>query len=75
MHGTFERVAVIRPQSEVDRNLNYAVATVALAHNLGSVYPVDPCRCRNIHGPVKAAKIQISFIRFPTTKKRETRRL
>lgn len=55
VHDTFERDAVIRLRSEVDKSLNYAVATVALAHNLDFEYPVDPYRCRSIHGPVKAA--------------------
>lgn len=55
VHDTFARDAVIRPQSEVDKSLNYAVAAVALARNLGFEYPVDPCLCRNIHDPVKAA--------------------
>lgn len=39
VHDTFERVAVIRPRSEVDKSLNYAVVTVVLVHNLGSEYP------------------------------------
>lgn len=59
VHDTFERDAVIRLRSEVDKSLNYAVATVALAHNLGFEYPVDPYRCRSIHGPVKAVMNQI----------------
>lgn len=54
VHDTFERDVVIRLRSEVDKSLNYAVATVALAHNLGFVYPVDPYRCRSIHDQVKA---------------------
>lgn len=54
MHDTFERVAVIRPPPEVERNLNYAVVTVALAHNLDFEYPVDPYQCRNIRGLAKA---------------------
>lgn len=55
---TFERVVVIRPQSEVDRNLNYAVATVVLAHNLGFEYPLDPYPYRNIHVQAKAENTQ-----------------
>lgn len=58
MHDTFERVAVIRPQSEVDRNLNYAVAAVVLVHNLDFAYPLDPYPCRNIHGLAKAVNKQ-----------------
>lgn len=55
VHDTFERDAVIRLRSEVDKSLNYDVAMVVSVHNLGSGYPVDPYRCRSIHGPVKAA--------------------
>lgn len=51
---TFEHDAVIRLPLEVDKSLNYAVATVALAHNLGFVYPVDPYLYQSIHDQVKA---------------------
>lgn len=56
VHDTFERAVVILPPSEVDRNSNYAVATVALVRNLGFEYPVDPYQTCRIHGLAKAAE-------------------
>lgn len=60
-HDTFEHDAVIRPRLEVDKSWNYAVATVALVHNLDFEFPVDPCPYRSIHDQVKAAKTFITI--------------
>lgn len=61
VHDTFERAVVIPPPSEANRNSNCAVATVASAHNLGFVYPVDPYQTCHIHGRVKAGKCTTKF--------------
>lgn len=58
MHDTFERAVVILPPSEADRNSNCGVATVASAHNLDFVYPVDPYQTCHIHDRAKAANAQ-----------------
>lgn len=64
MHDTFERAVVILPPLEADRNSNYAVATVASAHNLGFVYPVDPYRTYHIHGRAKAANARKMTVKW-----------
>lgn len=57
VHDTFERAVVILPPLEAGRNLNYAVATVALAHNLDFEYPVDPYQTCHIHGLAIAVNV------------------
>lgn len=53
-HDTFERVAVIRPPLEVDKNLSYVFVMGASLHNLDFELIVDPYRYQNIHGRAKA---------------------
>lgn len=45
---TFVRDAATRRPSVANRNWNCVVVVVALVHNLDSVMPADPYRCRNI---------------------------